>query len=165
VVLGIVAAVAFVLLRDGGVSFPDAVAGLDRLSDDQTEAAAASFRRASEATGLEADMAFYGEGGPPVVALAYLRWTDGAPGGADAAFDAFADGFTSGYGDGVLTTERLVRRVDQVEYLCASVGGAVGAGLCLWQDEDVFWMLMDARPDATISGTERLAVTAHEAVA
>lgn len=160
----VAAAVAFILLRDSGVSFPETVAGLARSSDSQTEAASASFRTASEAGGLDADMAFYGEGGMPVLALAYIRWTDGAPGGADAAFDAFADGFTSGYGDSVLTTDRLVRTVDGVEYLCASVGGVVGAGLCLWQDEDVFWMLMDARPDVTISGTKRLAVTAHDAV-
>jgi len=163
VAVGVVAAVAFVMLREPGVSFPERVAGLERASDAQSEAAAASFRAASEADGLEADMAFYAEGGIPVAALAWIRGYDGNAGGPDEAFDGFIEGFTSGYNGSVVTADRAERTVDGVAYVCAPVAAAVTAGICMWEDEDVFWVLMDVRPGVTIEQTEALAVTAHDA--
>jgi len=163
VALGVVAGIAFVALRQDPVAFPDSFAGLTRAVDAQTDAASASFRTAADADGLDADMAFYGEGGPPVAALAWIRGADRTPSGVDGAFDAFGEGFTSGSNGAVLSSERLERTVDGVEYVCASVDGPVAAGLCLWQDADVFWVLMDVRPGTTIDETERLAVTAADA--
>jgi hypothetical protein len=101
----------------------------------------------------------------PVAALAWIRGPEQMPGGVDEAFDTFADGFTGGYGGTVVATERLERTVDGVEYVCAPVGGAVAAGLCMWHVGDVVWVLVDVRPGTTVAETKRLAVTAHDAMA
>jgi len=161
----VVAAVAFLGLRPDPVSFPESFAGLTRATDGQSEAAAASFRTASDADGLDADMAFYAEGVAPVAALAWIREPEQAPGGVDEVFDTFADGFTGGYGGTVVASERLERTMDGVEYVCAPVGGAVAAGLCMWRAGDVVWVLVDVRPGTTVVETKSLAVTAHDATA
>ena len=165
VVLGVAVAVAFVGLHPDPVTFPESFAGLTRATDGPSEAAAASFRTASDADGLDADMAFYAEGATPVTALAWIRAPEQTPSGVDEAFDTFADGFTGGYGGAVVASERLERTVDGVEYVCAPVGGAVAAGLCMWRVGDVVWVLVDVRPGTAVAETERLAVTAHDATA
>jgi hypothetical protein len=35
----------------------------------------------------------------------------------------------------------------------------------MWEEEDVFWILLDVRPGARIGETNDLAVSAHEAAA
>jgi len=165
VALGVVALLAFLTLREPGPSFPDTLADLERSSDPQAEAAARSFRTASSAQGLDADMTFFSDGGAPVAALAWIRGAEPTPGGAPEAFDAFTEGFTSGYNGSVVTTERAERTVEGISYVCAPIVGPVTAGICLWEDEDVFWVLMDVRPGTTIEQTRSLSVTAHAATA
>lgn len=165
ITLGVVATIAFVALREPGVSFPDSVSGLERISTDQTEAAVDSLRAASEADGLDADMAFYGSGSMPEAALMWVRGAGSTPGGPSEAFDTFAEGFTSGYSGTLVTSGRTERTTDGVTYVCAPVTGSVGAGICMWEEEDVFWILLDVRPGARIGETNDLAVSAHEAAA
>ena len=165
VTIGVVAGIVFVTLREPGVSFPETFAGLQRASDARSGAAAESFRTASEAQGLEADMAFFTEGGTPVAALAWIRGTERTSGGAAEAFDGFAEGFTSGYNGTVVTTERAERTVGGITYVCAPIVGPVSAGICLWEDGDVFWVLMDVRPGTTVGEARTLSVTAHDAAA
>lgn len=163
VTLGVVAVIAFMALREPGASFPDSFAGLERASDAQSEAAAESFRTASDAQGLDADMAFFAEAGVPVAALAWIRGVDQGSGGATEAFDTFTEGFTSGYNGSVVTTERAEHSTDGITYVCAPVVGPVTAGVCMWEDEDLFWVLMDVRPGTTVQDTRALSVSAHSA--
>lgn len=165
VTLGVVAAIAFVTLREQPVSFPDSFGGMTRATDAVSEAGAESFRTQADADGLEADMAFYAQEGAPVAGLAWIRGADRIPGGATAGFDEFAEGFTSGSGGSVLPGAKVERAVDGITYVCAPVAGAVPAGLCLWQDEDVFWVLVDVRPGTTLRDAQRLAVAAQDATA
>jgi len=155
----------FIGLRGPELDFPEAVSDLQRISTAQTEAAADSFRAASEADGLDADMAFYGGGSAPEAALMWIRGTDGGSAGPTEAFDAFAQGFTGGYNGTLETSERTDRMVDGVTYLCAPISGALGAGICMWEDGDVTWVLLDVRPGARIGETNDLAVSVHDAVA
>ena len=163
VTVGTVASIAFVTLREPGVSFPETFAGLQRASDARSGAAAESFRTASQAQGLEADMAFFAEGGAPVAALAWIRGTERTPGGTAEAFDGFAEGLTSGYNGSVVTTGRAERTVDGITYVCAPIVGPVSAGICMWADGDVFWVLLDVRPGTTVGDARLLSGTARDA--
>lgn len=165
VTVGIVASIAFVTLREPGVSFPETLAGMPRASDAQSEAGAQSFRTASQAEGVDGDMAFYAQAGVPVAALAWVRGAEQTPGGPAEAFDGFTEGFTSGYNGSVVTAERTERTVDEITYVCAPIVGPVVAGICMWEQDDVFWILMDVRPATTIRETRALALAAHDATA
>ncbi len=165
VTLGVVASIAFLTLREPSTSFPESFAGLERASDPQFETAAESFRAASQAQGLEGDMAFFAEGGVPVAALAWIRGAERTPDGTGEAFDGFTEGLTSGSNGSVVTSERVQRTIDGVTYVCAPLVGPVVAGICMWQDHDVFWILMDVRPGTTVVETRSLSVTAHAAAA
>lgn len=163
VTLGVVAVFAYLNLREPGVSFPETFSGLQRVSTAQTDAAADSFRAASEADGLDADMAFYGSAAMPEAALMWIRGAEDTPGGPAEAFDAFAEGFTSGYDGTLVTSGRTDRTVDGVTYVCAPVTGSLGAGICMWEEADVFWILLDVRPGSRIADTNDLAVAARDA--
>jgi hypothetical protein len=158
--IGVVAAIAFLSFRSPGVTFPDRLGGMALSSDARSRAASDSFRAAAGSQGLDADMAFYAEGGVPVVALAWIRGVEDTPGGASDAFDTFTEGFTSGYNGSVVTSQRTETAVDGVAYVCAPVVGPVTAGICMWRDEDVSWVLMDVRPGTSIEQTRALAATA-----
>ncbi len=160
--IGVVAVVAATLLRLPDVELPGSFGGLTRTTDAVSEAAASSFRTASDARDLEADMGFYGSTGVPEVALAWIRGS--SPGGAASSFDGFTAGFTADSGGVVVTAERVERTLDGVLYVCAPVSGPVSAGICMWEDGDVSWILMDVRPGSTIAQARSLAVAAHDAI-
>lgn len=165
ITLGVVAVIAFVSLREPRVSFPRSLSGLERISTPQTDAAVDSLRAATEADGLDADMAFYGAGAVPEAALMWVRGAQGAPGGSSEVFETLADGFASGYGGALVTSGHTERTTGGVTYLCAPVAGSPGAGICIWEDDDVFWILLDVRSGARIDETGDLAVAAHDAAA
>jgi len=163
--LAAIAAVSYLSLRGSGTtSFPDSFAGLARIESAQTDLAAQVFRSSSETEGMDADMAFYGSEVDPVAALMWIRGAEAAPGGPDDAFEAFAAGFASGNNGSVATSLRVERTVDGIRYVCAPVTGALPAGLCMWEEDDVFWVLLDVRPGG-VSGVEELAVAARNASA
>ena len=163
VVLGAAAAIAYVGLREPGISFPSSFAALERIDGPQTDLAAEVFRSASEAGGMEADVAFYGTDGEPVAALMWIRGPDPAGGGSEEALEAFASGFASGNNGSVLTSSRIDRTVDGIDYVCAPVAGSLPAGLCLWAEDELFWVLLDVRPGTDLAGAEDLAVAARTA--
>jgi hypothetical protein len=138
---------------------------MERASDARSQAASDSFRAAAESQRLDADMAFYADGGVPVAALAWIQRAEDTPGGPGDVFDTFTEGFTSGYNGSVVTSQGGERTVDGMTYVCAPVVGPVTAGICMWQDEDVFWVLMDVRPGTSIEETLTLSAAAHAAAA
>jgi hypothetical protein len=162
-VLGVLVAVAYVGLRDPEASFPPSFAELERVESAQTELAAEVFRSASAVEGMEADVAFYGSDAGPVAALMWIRGPDAATGTSDEALEAFAAGFASSNNGSVTTSLRVDRTVAGIEYVCAPVTGAVPAGLCMWAEDDVSWVLFDVRPGTDLSGAEDLAVAAQSA--
>jgi hypothetical protein len=164
-VIGVMAAAAFVILRQSGPTFPEAISGLERVSNTQTDAASGSFRAASEADGLDADMAFYGSGSVPEAALMWIRGADGTVGGPSEAFDTLAQGFTSGYNGTLEMSGRTDQAIAGITYVCAPITGALGAGICMWEEDDVFWVLLDVRPGSRIGETNDLAVAARDAAA
>ena len=163
VAVGVIAAAAFVVLRQSGPSFPQAISGLERVSNAQTDAAAGSFRAASEADGLDADMAFYGSGSVPEAVHMWIRGADGSVVGPSEAFDALAQGFTSGYNGTLEMSGRTDHAIQGITYVCAPITGALGAGICMWEEDDVFWVLLDVRPGSRIGETNDLAVAARNA--
>ncbi len=165
VAVGVTAAAAFIVLRQPDPSFPHAIAGLERVSNAQTDAASDSFRAASEADGLDADMAFYGSGSVPEAALMWVRRAQGMVGGPSEAFDALAEGFTSGYNGTLETSGRTDHAIEGITYVCAPITGALGAAVCMWEEDDVFWVLLDVRPGARMGETNDLAVAARDAAA
>jgi hypothetical protein len=163
VTVGVVASVAFVALRQSSPSFPETFSGLERVGGQQTDTASQAFRSMADAQGLSADMAFYASSGVPAVAL---MWVDaGGQGASDAAFESFIDGFTTGFAGGSVTGDSVVESVDGVTYRCAPVSGQVDAGVCLWDEGDIVWVLVDARTTTTLDASKELARSVHEAVA
>ena len=82
--------------RPDAVTIPESFGGLDRIEGAQTEIVAEAFRAQVEDTGIEGDLALYGDG-LPTTALIWIR--DASVPTTDAAFDAFANGFDAGIGD------------------------------------------------------------------
>ena len=82
----------------------------------------------------------------------------------DAAFDQFATGFDSGFGaSGSLDGSRKsIETLDGVTYVCAPLVSDVSGTICMWQDQEVFWLLFDFSGDSFQAG-KTLAERAHDA--
>jgi hypothetical protein len=161
--LSAVAGVFFFMHRAPGVELPQGFGGLTQVSNAQVDAALEMFRTQADAEGVAADMGIYGQAGVPSVALAWVA--DGSVPNADAAFDEFAGGFNQGLGTGTLDeSRRTTETIDGVSYLCAPVTGSPPANICMWEKDDIFWILFDLS-GATMGATRDLASTANAAVA
>jgi hypothetical protein len=129
--------------RPDAVRVPESFGGLSRIENTQTEFVADAFRSEVEGTGIEGDLALYGEG-LPTTALIWVR--DASVPTTDAAFDAFASGFDAGIGgqDASLDrSRRTTETVDGVTYVCAPVTGVTPGTICMWQEDSVFWLLFE----------------------
>jgi hypothetical protein len=158
--LAVVAGVVFFLNRNDAVATPEAFGGMPRIDDAQTRLVVDTFRAQVEATGIEGDMVLYGNG-TPTAALIWIR--DATVPTTDAAFDEFASGFNQGIGSSGSLGDKDTRTVAGVTYVCAPVIGATRATICMWQVEDVFWLMFDFSGSAPGAG-EDLVVVAHDAV-
>jgi hypothetical protein len=147
--------------RDGSVALPEQFGGLGRMENAQTELMVDAFRRQLETMGVEGDIAMYGAG-LPTAGLVWIR--DAAVPTTDAAFDEFATGFDSGIGaagslDG---SRKTVETLDGVTYVCAPLESYVSGTICMWQDQEVFWLLFDLSGGSFEAG-KALAESAHDA--
>lgn len=152
------------LNRGPDVALPESFGGLFRMHDAQIDALLEEFRAEAARQGVDADMALYGSAGLPSAGLIWVK--DLAAPSTDEAFDAFATGFNQELGVGSLDRSRTsTSSIDGVSFLCAPVDASgQPANLCVWEDGDgVFWILLDLSGAARLSGTERLAVSAHGA--
>lgn len=159
-----VGAVALSFLNRGAdVALPESFGGLSRMQDEQIESLLEEFRAEAARQGIEADMGLYGSAGLPSAGLIWIK--DLAVPSTDDAFDAFATGFEQELGVGSLDRSRTsTATVDGISFLCAPVD-ATGqpANLCMWDEDGIFWVLLDLSGTARLSGTEQLAVSAHGA--
>lgn len=166
IVLGalvVLLAIGYGGFRHPEISFPASFSGLERIGGAQTEVAAEVFRSASATGGMDADVAFYGSDADPVAALMWIRGPGTATDSPDEALEAFAAGFASSNNGSVATSLRVDRTVAGVEYVCAPVTGALPAGLCMWTEDGVSWVVLDVRPGTDLAGAESLAVAARNA--
>ena len=147
--------------RDGSVTFPEQVGHLRLTENAQTGFVAETFHRQLDTMGVEGDIAMYGAG-LPTAALFWIR--DASTPTTDAAFDEFARGFDSGIGaPGSLEGSRkTVETIDGVTYVCAPVVSDVSGTICMWQDQEVFWVLFDISGGSFEAG-KALAKGAHDA--
>jgi hypothetical protein len=163
VALAVAAGVYVFLNRGASAELPDSFGGLTRIEDPQVEAILDVVRSQAVTEGIDVDMGFYGDAGIPSAALMWVTNAD-AP-STDAAFDEFAGGFNTGLGTGSLDqTRRTSEVVDGITFVCAPVVGTPAANICLWEDEDVWWMLFDLS-GSNMNTTQDLAVAASGATA
>jgi hypothetical protein len=158
-----VAGVTLFLNRVPAVELPEGFGGLPQASGPEIDEVLDEFHRQVEGLGIHGDMGLYGTDAFPTVALVWVE--DPSVDTADAAWNAFAAGFNQGLPAGsVDETGRTSELVDGVTYLCAQVHTASPSNVCLWEEGQVFWILVDLS-GATQGGTQDLAVTAHDAIA
>ena len=163
VTLAAVAGVFFFMNRGPGVVLPQSFGGLTQVTNPQVEEALDLFRSQSDAEGIAADMGIYGSAGVPSVALAWVA--DASVPNADAAFTEFAGGFNEGLGTGALDeSHRTTETIDGVQYLCAPVSGTPTSNICMWERDDIFWILFDLS-GSSMNATQDLAVAAYGAAA
>ncbi len=151
--------------RAPDAALPATLGSLPRVENPLLEQATEAFRNDSEGMGVDTDMGFYGVGGTPSAALV---WVDGSDVFTTSdAWSEFADGMSAGTGLGSIDQSRTVTRtVDGVEYRCAPVVGEAAGNLCMWQVDEVYWVLFDLSAAAAGGGpTLDLAVAAHDTTA
>jgi hypothetical protein len=148
--------------RPPDVALPAAIGGLPQVENEQLDQALEPFRQEASAQGVDADMGFYGTGGFPTAALVWVDGSDVAT--SQDAWSDFAEGFNTGLGTGSLEeTGRTSEVVGGVTYDCAPIVGTPAGGVCMWEEDDVFWILFDLS-GASIGATQDLSVAAHDAV-
>lgn len=127
---------------NGSVTLPDGFGGLARMDNAQTDRVVDVFQQRLDTMGVEGDIAMYGAG-IPTTALIWIR--DASRRSTESAFDGFATGFDSGIGAaGSLDRSRkTVETLDGITYVCAPLATDVSGTICLWQDQEVFWLLFD----------------------
>lgn len=162
ITVGLIGGAYWFSSRPEAVAIPESFGGLNRVEDAQTEIVAEMFRSQVDETGIDGDLALYGEG-LPTAALIWIR--DASVPTTDAAFDAFAAGFDAGIGqDASLDRSRRSNAtVAGVTYVCAPVLGAAPGTICMWQDDAVFWLLFEFSGEGH-DAARSLAVAAHDAV-
>jgi hypothetical protein len=160
VTLAVVAGFFFFMNRGPGVELPQSFGGLSQIHNQQVDAALELFRTEADAEGASADMGIYGAAGVPSAALVWVA--DASVPNADAAFTEFAGGFNQGLGSGALEeSQRTTVVVDGVSYLCAPVSGTPASNVCMWERDDLFWILFDLS-GSNMNATRELAVAAHD---
>jgi hypothetical protein len=158
----LVAGVTLFLNRVPAVELPEGFGGLPQASGPEIDVVLDEFRRQVEGLGIHGDMGLYGTDAFPTVALVWVE--DPSVDSTDAAWVAFAEGFNQGMPAGsVDETERTSDLVGGVTYLCAPVDAVQPSSVCLWEEDQVFWILVDLS-GASQGGTQDLAVTAHDAM-
>jgi len=160
VTVAVVGGVVFFLGRNDAVAVPESFGGMPQIDDAQTQLAVEAFRAQVETTGIEGDMVIYGNG-VPSAALIWIR--DASVPTTDAAFDEFAAGFNQGIGGNGSLGKQTDETVAGVTFVCAPVVGVTPGTICMWQDEDVFWLMFDFSGDG-FGARRDLAVVAHDAV-
>jgi hypothetical protein len=159
----LVAGVTLFLNRVPTVELPEGFGGLPQASGPEIDEVHDEFHRQVEGLGIHGNMGLYGTDAFPTVALVWVE--DPSVDTTDAAWNAFAAGFNQGLPAGsVDETGRTSEVVDGVTYLCAQVDAASPSNVCLWEEGQVFWILVDLS-GASQGGTQDLAVTAHDAIA
>jgi len=157
--LAVIGGIWLLFFRDGAVAMPEAFGGMPGIDTPETRLVVDTFRAELQTNGIDGDMVIYGNG-TPSAALTWIR--DASVPTTDAAFDEFASGFDQGIGASGSLGKKQTETVSGVTYVCAPVLGAAPGTICMWQDEDVFWLMFDFSGDPFGAGQD-LALIAHDA--
>jgi hypothetical protein len=151
------------LNRGTTVSMPDGFGGLTRIQNEQTALAVDAFEQQTQTMGIQGEMAVYGSGTPTAL-LVWIR--DASVPAIDEAFERFAGGFDAGIGtDGSIdASKKTSHLIEGATYLCAPVLGVAPGTICMWQDDQVYWILFDLSASPQAAGQD-LAVAAHDSIA
>jgi hypothetical protein len=164
ILLAAAAAGWFLFLRGGpGAELPEAFGGLTRVEGAQADLAREEFLAEADQQGGRGDVGLYGTAGVPSAALVWV--VDETVSNTDEAFEAFAAGANSTVAGSIDPTRRSSEVVDGVQYVCASAGTTPSATICIWVQDEVFWVLADVTGTGRIADTQALAIAAHDAVA
>jgi hypothetical protein len=159
----LVAGVTLFLNRAPAVALPERFGGLAQANGPQIDVVLDEFHRQVDGLGIQGDMGLYGNAAFPTVALVWVK--DPTVASTDAAWDAFAEGFNQGLPVGSLDeAHRTSELVGGVTYVCAPVDAAPPSNICLWEEDEVFWILVDLSGASQV-GTRALAETARDAIA
>jgi hypothetical protein len=159
----LVAGVTLFLNRVSAVELPEGFGGMPQARGPAIDVVLDEFHRQVEGLGIHGDMRLYGTDAVPTVALVWVE--DPSVDSTDAAWTAFADGFNQGMPTGsVNEAGRTSELVGGVTYVCAPVDSVPPSNVCVWEEDQVFWILVDLS-GASQDGTQDLAVTAHDAIA
>lgn len=162
--LALVAGVVVYLNRGPGVELPGSIGGVSQVRGAEVELLLDQFHAEADRQGVDADMALYGSSGIPSIGLVWVK--DASVPTTEDAFDAFATGFNEGLGIGSLDESRATTSlVEGVTYVCAPVGITPPANICVWEEDEVFWVLFDLSGTSSLSATQDLAVTARASAA
>jgi hypothetical protein len=166
IAVALVAAVVgylFFANRGPDIQLPQAFGGLDRIQNQQVDTVVEQLREDAEVEGLTADMAMYGTSGLPSAGLIWVQ--EMSVPDTESAYQEFATGFDAGFGGSGSLGEQTTEVVAGVEYVCAPIVVQPPGNLCLWEADDVFWVLLDVSGTATLGDTRDLSVIAHDTVA
>ncbi|MBI2237080.1 MAG: zinc ribbon domain-containing protein [Actinobacteria bacterium] len=146
------------------IEMPGSVAGYTKLSSELIDQGVEQFHKQIDDLNVEGDMAFYGTGDVPRLSLIWFK--DPSSPDGQTAFQAFSAGFGSTSGSAVDTASMDVTTVNGVDYRCAPVSGSFRATMCMWEDDGIYWFVLDIQPAGLdFSGTRDIAVEATRAVA
>lgn len=148
--------------RGSSPELPGSFGGVSQMRGGEVDLVLEQFHSEADRQGIDADMALYGSAGVPSAALVWVQ--DLTVPTTEEAFDAFATGFNQGLGIGSLDDSRTVTAlVGGTSYLCAPVAAAPPVNICMWDEDEVFWVLLDLSGDTRLSATQDLAVAARNA--
>jgi hypothetical protein len=147
--------------RGPAAELPAAFGDLTLIEQPGLDAVLDAARDQTAAEGYDVDMGFYGTGGMPTAALAWISGPDIPP--TEDAFTELSGGFDTSLGAGsVDLARRATRTVAGVRYECVPMTGDLPATMCLWSDGGVLWMLIDMS-GSKMGPSQELAVAAHDA--
>lgn len=163
ITLAVIAGAWWFLNRGASVAMPDGFGGLSLIQNEQTAIAVDAFASEADTAGIEGEMALYGDG-VPTAALIWIH--DASVPTTDEAFEQFATGFDAGIGaSGSLDESRKTTDlVDGVTYVCAPVTSVAPGTICMWQEDEIFWLLFEFSGQPQDAGQD-LAVVANDAIA
>jgi hypothetical protein len=164
----VLAAMGFFLFQrmQGGISFPDTIAGYQHNDSQIAEAATEFMEKTLKSAGVEAKAAIYGDiatTGFMVIAFE----TGGAP--LPSSLEDFATGFAGSGNGSVDTGKALTETRDGVTYRCASITlnrpATIGdpKAVCVWNDQDTGGFVIDAISPNTKAALD-LAANVHDGV-
>jgi hypothetical protein len=149
--------------REGSVPLPESIGDWARFDDRTSIVAVENVRSQLLTAQVEGDVAFYGWN-TPTAALMWIR--DPSARTIGEAFEVHAFWFARR--EGLLqTSERTAERIGGVRYVCAPVSRRSDwepATICVWRDEDLFWMFLDSSLRLENEKASSTAVMARDAV-
>ena len=164
----VLAAMGFLLFQrmQGGISFPDTIAGYQHDESQIAKAATDTMETYMNGVGLKAKTAIYGNIATPAFIVVAFN-TSGEP--PPGSLDDFMTGLNSTSGSGASIGRQVTESRDGVTYRCGSIvseqqgGGFDASAVCLWDDNSTGGFVISTVSSDPMSSVD-LTAQIHEAV-